>query len=187
MQIEDCHIAGLKRIRPKVLTDRRGVFAERYNAKHFAASGLPAQFVQDNYSRSLPGVLRGLHYQHTPPLGKLVGVVRGHIWDVAVDIRPHSPTFGQHLGMELSGENHIQFWIPAGFAHGFCVLGDEPADVIYKIDGMYNANGENGIQFDDADLNIPWPIKNPILSDRDQNLMSWSGYCAHPVQWESAA
>lgn len=186
MDIETCHIAGLKRIRLKAFNDARGFFLERYKAEAFAEAGLPAVFAQDNHSRSLPGVLRGLHYQHTPAQGKLVGVIRGRVWDVAVDIRPESPTFGQHFGLELSGDVPELFWIPAGFAHGFCVLGNEPADMLYKVDAPYSAKGENGIRFDDAELNIPWPVKQPIVSDRDKNQMSWRDYCAAPPMWEAA-
>jgi len=169
-----------------VFEDKRGFFCERFHAERFAASGLPSAFVQDNHSRSHPGVLRGVHFQHTPPMGKLVGVVSGRIWDVAVDVRPESPNFGKHHAVELFADKPILFWIPAGFAHGFCVLGDEPADVTYKLDCRYNAQGESGIRYDDKDLNIPWPIKNPILSDRDKTLMSWRDYAARPPKWSAA-
>lgn len=141
-------------------------------------------FVQDNHSRSAPRILRGLHYQHTPCQGKLVGVIRGRIWDVAVDIRPYSQTFGQHQAIELSGDNGVLLWIPSGFAHGFCVLGDEPADVLYKVDAYYHPEGETGIRYDDPQLNIPWPVQRPLLSRRDADLQNWSDYCAHPVHWE---
>src|SRR5947209_8015890 len=130
MQVHDCPIAGLKVIQLEMRGDSRGFFVERFHAERFSDSGLPVDYAQDNHSRSAPGILRGLHYQHTPPQGKLVGVVRGRVWDVAVDIRPGSPTFGQHYGTELSSDNGMLFWIPAGFAHGFCVLGDEPADML---------------------------------------------------------
>lgn len=183
MKIENCAIEGLKLIHLHVAEDRRGMFCERFHVEKFAAAGLPHAFAQDNHSRSLPHVLRGVHYQHTPPMGKLVSVIHGRIWDVAVDLRPKSPTFGKHYGVELSHMSYTAFWIPAGFAHGFCVLGEEPAEVLYKLDAPYNAAGEGGIYFDDPDLDIKWPIQNPILSDRDKTLMSWNEYLKNPPQW----
>lgn len=185
MEVEDCPIAGLKVLRLKLFKDNRGYFSERFNARTFAEAGLPSQFAQDNHSRSLPRVLRGLHYQHTPPQGKLVGVTQGRVWDVALDVRPDSPTFGKYHAVELSAGNGLLFWVPAGFAHGFCVLGDEPADVVYKVDSYYNPKGENGIRFDDKDLNISWPVKDPILSDRDRGLASWRDYCKNPPSWKT--
>ncbi len=169
-------IPDLKIIPLALHRDNRGFFVERYHADKFAGLGLKEKFVQDNHSRSNPGVLRGLHAQFDPPQGKLVGVMRGRIWDVAVDARPKSPTFGQHHALELTDENGLLFWIPAGFLHGFCVLGDEPADVFYKVSGVYKPGGEIGIRYDDPELNIPWPIKNPIISERDKGLMSWVEY-----------
>lgn len=186
MDIQDAKIPGLKIVRLDVFKDDRGFFSERYHAGRFERAGIPACFVQDNHSRSAPRVLRGLHYQHTPSQGKLVGVLRGRVWDVAVDIRPDSPTFGKHYAEELSGDNGVLLWIPAGFAHGFCVLGDEPADMLYKVDGYYSGAGEGGIRFDDQALNIPWPVKNPIISDRDRQLMSWRDYCGNPPRWSAA-
>ncbi len=186
MDIKTCDIEGLKIIQLKVLGDSRGFFVERYHAGRFAEAGLPTDFVQDNHSRSAPGILRGLHYQHTPPQGKLVGVTRGRVWDVAVDIRPHSKTFGKYHAVELTGDNGVLFWIPAGFAHGFCVLGDEPADMMYKVSGLYNQQGEGGIKFDDADLGIAWPVKNPQISERDKNQQSWKDYCKNSPKWSAA-
>jgi len=185
MQVHNCKIAGLKIIQLKLLGDSRGFFVERFNAQRFAQAGLPTDFVQDNHSRSAPGILRGLHYQHTPAQGKLIGVIRGRAWDVAADIRLDSPTFGQHFAVELSGDNGLLFWIPAGFAHGFCVLGNEPMDMLYKVTAPYNPEGEGGIRFDDPDLNIPWPLEQPIISGRDKNLPSWNGYRRHAPKWES--
>ena len=176
MKISDCDIEGLKTIQLDVMGDARGFFVERFHASRFAAAGLPTEFLQDNHSRSAPSILRGLHYQHTPPQGKLVGVTRGRVWDVAVDIRKSSPTFGQHHAVELTGENGVLFWIPAGFAHGFCVLGDEPADMLYKVTAEYHAAGEGGIRYDDPELAIDWPIKNPIISARDKGLSRFSEY-----------
>lgn len=183
MQVMDCGIAGLKTIQLNVLKDSRGFFIERYHAHRFAEAGLPTVYVQDNHSRSAPGILRGLHYQHTPSQGKLVGVTHGRVWDVAVDIRPASPTFGQHHAVELTGDNGLLFWIPAGFAHGFCVLGDEPADMLYKVTAPYSRDGEGGIRFNDAELHIPWPLENPVLSERDAGLGDWKTYCASPPAW----
>jgi dTDP-4-dehydrorhamnose 3,5-epimerase len=187
LQIENCPLEGLKLVRPAQHADARGFFMERFNARLFAEAGLPSQFVQDNHSRSLPGVLRGLHYQLSPAQGKLVGVVRGRIWDVAVDIRPGSATFGQYYGVEISGDNGLLFWIPAGFAHGFCVLGDEPADLLYKLDAPYNPAGEGGIRFDDAELAIAWPVPARLLSDRDRGLPTFRDYCRAQAAVEASA
>lgn len=186
MDIENCSIAGLRLIRLKVNVDKRGFACERFNGKIFSDAGLPTQFAQDFHSRSLPGVLRGMHYQNVPPQGKIVSVASGRIWDVALDVRPHSPTFGQHFAVELSDDNGLMLWIPAGFAHGFCVLGEKPADVLYKIDLPYAPGGEGGIRFDDSDLGIQWPIQNPIISDRDAKLGSWKNYAKNPPQWRAA-
>jgi dTDP-4-dehydrorhamnose 3,5-epimerase len=176
-------LPDLKVIKLKLHGDERGFFVERYHAQKLQAVGISEDFVQDNHSRSSAGILRGLHYQANPAQGKLVGVTRGRVWDVAVDIRPNSPTFGKYHGVELSGENGILFWIPAGFAHGFCVLGDEPADMLYKVSGLYNAAGEGGIKFDDADLGINWPINEPIISARDQGLQSFAAYKNNLPNW----
>ena len=176
MKIRNCPIEGLKIIELTIHRDARGFFIERYHREKFAGLGFGEDFVQDNHSRSQPGVLRGLHAQFDPPQGKLVGVIRGRIWDVAVDARPGSPTFGQHHALELSDENGLLFWIPAGFLHGFCVPGDAPADVFYKVSGMYRPGGEIGVRYDDPQLNIPWPVASPILSDRDKGLMSFEEY-----------
>jgi len=161
--------------------DARGFFVERYNRDAYAALGLPTDFFQDNHSRSAPGVLRGIHYQHSPSQGKLVGVTRGQIWDVAVDLRADSTTFGQWYGTELSCENARMLWVPAGFGHGFCVLGEEPADVLYKVTAPYNPKGEGGICWDDDRLAIDWPIAQPQISERDAGLMTFADYQRSPV------
>ena len=176
MNVEDCAIEGLKIIHLDMKGDNRGFFVERFSKRDFENAGLPTDFIQDNHSRSAPGVLRGLHYQHTPAMGKLVGVTRGRIFDVAVDIRRSSKTFGQHHALELS--EGVLFWMPSGFAHGFCVIGDEPADVVYKVDALYNAAGEGGIAPYDEQLAIDWPVKNATLSVRDQSLPSWDDFVA---------
>jgi dTDP-4-dehydrorhamnose 3,5-epimerase len=180
MKIENTAISDLKVVQLDIYRDSRGFFVERFNKKSFADLGLPIEFFQDNFSYSLPNVIRGLHYQNNPTQAKLVGCVRGRIWDVAVDIRVGSATFGQHFGVELSGENGKLLWISAGFAHGFCVLGDEPADVAYKVDNGYSKEGDGGIAFDDADLAIDWPVKNPIVSDKDKALQSFAQYKLKP-------
>ncbi len=174
---------GLKVIQLTVHGDHRGFFVERYHQQKLAELGIEESFVQDNHSRSAPKILRGLHYQNSPPQGKLVGVTRGAVWDVAVDIRPDSPTFGQYHGVELTGENGVLFWIPAGFAHGFCVLGDEPADMLYKCSGLYNAGGEGGIAYNDPDLAVDWPLKNATISARDEGLASFAEYKRNAPQW----
>ena len=183
MNIIDCPIEGLKVVQLAVHGDARGFFVERYSEAKFAQAGLPTQWSQDNHSRSAPGVLRGLHWQSNPAQGKLVGVTRGAVWDVAVDIRPDSPTYGHWHAEELTGENGKLFWIPAGFAHGFCVLGDEPVDMLYKVTGLYNAAGEGGIRYDDPDLAVQWPLENPQISERDTKLMSFADYKNNPVKW----
>lgn len=180
-------IPGVLTVKLRCFPDDRGFFIERFNANAFRDAGVPLAFVQDNHSRSKPGVIRGLHYQTDPAQGKLVGVIRGRIWDVVVDIRPDSPTFGQHFDVELSDENGTLLWIPAGLAHGFCVLGDEPADVLYKVDRQYNKHTEGGILWSDPDLAIDWPVKNPIVSDRDRELQSFAAYRQNPPAWANGA
>ena len=174
MKVTHLGLEGLMLISLTVHKDARGFLVERFNMERFGEHDLPTNFVQDNHSRSEPGVLRGLHYQRSPGQAKLVGVIRGRIWDVAVDIRRDSPTLGQTFGMELSDANGQLLWIPVGFAHGFCVLGDEPADVLYKVDAPYNALGEGGFHWADPDLAIPWPVRQPIVSARDEQLGSFA-------------
>ena len=178
---------GLVLIQLVVHKDARGSFREHFHAGKFQELGLPIQFVQENHVQSWPGVLRGLHFQHAPAQAKLVGVLRGRIWDVVVDLRGDSPTFGQHSAMELSDANGQLLWIPPGFAHGYCVLGDEPADVVYSADAFYNPDGEGGIQWNDPDLAIAWPITNPIVSKKDQWLIRFAHYRSAPVTWQGAA
>jgi len=178
--VKELSISGLKVISLKIFNDDRGFFVERYQSERFSGYGIPG-LVQDNHSRSRPGVIRGLHYQTNPNQGKLVGVIRGRIWDVAVDLRRDSPTFGKGEALELNDQDGNLLWIPSGFAHGFCVLGDEDADVFYKVDSLYNAKGEGGIRFDDPDLKISWPISNPIVSLRDREMQSFSEYLRSPL------
>ena len=183
MQVTQRSLDGLIQIDLAFHGDARGFFVERFNQKAFAEAGLPTDFVQDNHSRSAPGILRGLHYQYQPAQGKLVGCTVGRILDVAVDIRVDSPTFGQYESIELSDDNGRLLWIPPGFAHGFCVLGDAPADVYYKVTGLYNAQGEGGIRYDDPDIGIEWPLAQPTLSSRDEGLMSLAEYQQNPPAW----
>jgi dTDP-4-dehydrorhamnose 3,5-epimerase len=186
VKITPLEIEGLQLVQLDIHGDARGFFVERFHLDQFRPF-ISAVFVQDNHSRSAPGVLRGLHFQHTPAQGKLVGVVRGAIWDVAVDIRPESPSFGRSFGVELSDMNGRLLWVPAGFAHGFCVLGDEPADVLYKVDAVYDPSGEGGIRWNDPALGIAWPVTDPKVSARDQMLSSFAEYQANPPAWPVTA
>ena len=163
-KLKDCVI-----IEPKVFGDERGFFLETFQADRYVdLAGISLPFVQDNHSRSSKGVLRGLHFQKTKPQGKLVRVVRGEVYDVAVDIRSGSPTYGQWEAVILSEENKTQFWVPPGFAHGFVVL-SETADFEYKCTDYYDPSDEGSLLWNDLDLNIPWPIENPKLSEKDAN------------------
>ena len=163
-KLKDCVI-----IEPKVFSDERGFFLETFQAERYAAqAGITLPFVQDNHSRSSRGVLRGLHFQINKPQGKLVRVVKGKVYDVAVDIREGSTTFGQWEAVILSEENKTQFWVPPGFAHGFVVL-SETADFEYKCSDYYDTSDEGSILWNDPDLNIPWPVDDPSLSDKDVN------------------
>lgn len=172
-QVSPTHIPDVLIIEPKVFGDSRGFFFEAFNAKNFAsATGLSVSFVQDNYSRSAKGVLRGLHYQVEQTQGKLVQVSQGAVFDVAVDIRKSSPTFGQWVGCELSDANHRQLWIPPGFAHGFMVL-SESADFLYKTTDYYAPQHERCIAWNDPSIGIDWPKDiNPLLSAKDQQGVS---------------
>jgi len=169
MAFTKTHIEGLLIFEPRVFTDERGYFYESFNKNAFAEAGVQDEFVQDNQSKSTYGVLRGLHYQtgeHAQ--SKLVRVLEGSVLDVAVDIRPDSPTYGEHYAIELSAENQLQFYVPHGFAHGFLVLSDT-ATFFYKCDNFYNKASEGGIAYDDPTLNIDWqiPTKDLILSEKD--------------------
>jgi dTDP-4-dehydrorhamnose 3,5-epimerase len=167
---KELKMSGLKLIQNKVFKDDRGYFVEHYRKDLFTEHGLP-EFIQDNHSRSKPGVIRGLHFQSgSTAQGKLVSVIQGRIWDVVVDLRNGSNTYGQWEAVELSEENALQLWIPQGFAHGFCVLGDTDAHVLYKVDRPYSPGSEGGIVYSDPNLNIRWPVKNPILSEKDLKL-----------------
>jgi dTDP-4-dehydrorhamnose 3,5-epimerase len=162
-------------IEPKVFGDARGFFFESFNQRAFnEATGLNVQFVQDNHSRSARGVLRGLHYQIEHAQGKLVRVVQGAVFDVAVDIRKSSPTFGKWVGVELSADNYRQLWVPAGFAHGFLVL-SESADFLYKTTDYYHPEHERSIRWDDPTLAIDWPLEGkPVVSAKDEQASSFA-------------
>ncbi|HVT01899.1 MAG TPA: dTDP-4-dehydrorhamnose 3,5-epimerase [Thermoanaerobaculia bacterium] len=167
MRLLETPLPGVLIVEPRVFSDPRGFFMETYNAARFAEKGLGLAFVQDNHSRSSYGVLRGLHYQEPNAQGKLVRVSHGSIFDVALDIRKGSPTFGQWFGVELSEDNKLQLWVPPGFAHGFCVT-SERADLIYKCTALYDPPSERAILWNDPALGIEWPVSDPILSDKDR-------------------
>ena len=167
MQMEPLRLSGLKRIKPKIFFDERGFFFETYRQPTYAALGIDVPFVQDNLSFSKQGTLRALHYQSEPGQAKLLSCLQGRIFDVAVDIRPHSSTFGEWEGVELNDENNHQLFIPVGFAHGYCVL-SETALVHYKVSSLYNPSTERSLRWNDPRFNIRWPIEKPILSERDQ-------------------
>ncbi|MFC1237546.1 dTDP-4-dehydrorhamnose 3,5-epimerase [Vibrio sp. F74] len=169
-ELSDCLI-----IEPKVFGDARGFFYESYQKDNYEIAGIAECFVQDNFSRSSKGILRGLHSQLSKPQGKLVTVIRGEVFDVAVDLRLWSPTFGQHMSIVLSEDNHKQLYIPPGFGHGFFALSDE-VDFHYKCTDYYDPSDEVGINWNDKDLNISWPTNTPLLSNKDKNLLSFEEY-----------
>jgi dTDP-4-dehydrorhamnose 3,5-epimerase len=167
MQVHDTNLADVKLLAPRVFADSRGFFLESYNQRTFAELGIHETFVQDNHSRSERGVLRGLHYQLVQPQGKLVRAVRGEIFDVAVDLRRSSPTFGQWTGQHLNEDNKQMLWIPAGFGHGFLVL-SAIAEVVYKATDFYAPQGERSVLWNDPQIGIDWPdAGTPILSAKD--------------------
>lgn len=167
MKVKKTNIEGVIIIEPEVFGDERGFFYETYQKKRYADIGLNVEFVQDNRSKSTIGVLRGLHFQKQNPQGKLVTVTQGSVYDVAVDLRPKSPTFGHYEAIILSAENKLQFYVPEGFAHGFCVL-SETAEFEYKCTHYYDPADESGLLWNDPEINIPWPVSTPILSDKDK-------------------
>ncbi|MCD9557544.1 dTDP-4-dehydrorhamnose 3,5-epimerase [Photobacterium carnosum] len=171
MKVIETDIPDVKIIEPDVFGDERGFFMETWNQNKFEelVTGKPTQFVQDNHSKSKKGILRGLHYQTENTQGKLVRVVSGEVFDVAVDIREGSPTFGQWVGVYLSAENKRQLWVPEGFAHGFYVTSDE-AEFVYKCTDYYNSSAEHSILWNDPEIGIEWPLlQEPLLSEKDTN------------------
>lgn len=174
-------LEGVVLIQPRVFPDARGFFLETWNSRDFAAAGLPETFVQDSHSRSTRGVLRGLHYQDSSaPLGKLVRCTLGSIFDVAIDLRAGSATFGRWTAAELSADNKLQIYIPPGFAHGFQAL-SEIVEVQYKQTGYYTPSAEGTIAWNDPDVGVSWPVADPILSGRDQHGTSFKDYAQRPI------
>ena len=180
MNVIQTAIPGVLIIEPVVRRDARGFFVEAWHEPRYRSAGIDLPFVQDNHSRSGRGTLRGLHYQIRQPQGKLVWVATGEVFDVAVDLRRSSPTFGRWVGIVLSGENHRQLWVPPGFAHGFYVTG-ESADVLYKCTELYAPEFDRTLRWDDADVGITWPLEGaPVLSPKDQAGLTLSDADMYP-------
>ena len=167
MKIERTEIADVMLVEPRVFADDRGFFYESYRKEHFVAAGIDCEFVQDNHARSVKGTLRGLHFQKSPGQAKLVRCVRGAVLDVAVDVRPGSPTFAKWVAAELDEENRKMLFVPIGFAHGYVTLSDF-AEVLYKCSHQYVAEQEAGVMWNDPDIGVDWRVADPILSDRDK-------------------
>lgn len=168
MNISESPLPGIKIIEPRVFGDSRGFFLETYRQSQYVDAGVAGAFVQDNHSRSQKNVLRGLHYQLNHPQGKLVSVAKGEVFDVAVDIRVGSPRFGKWFGIRLSDENHLQLYIPPGFAHGFVVL-SETADFLYKCTDYFHPEDDIGILWNDPEIGVDWGVQAPVLSEKDSN------------------
>ncbi|OPZ09399.1 MAG: dTDP-4-dehydrorhamnose 3,5-epimerase [candidate division BRC1 bacterium ADurb.BinA292] len=177
MQLERTPIDGLLILRPKVFQDHRGFFLESYNERRFRELGIELPWVQDNHARSVKNTVRGLHFQRGAGQDKLLRCVRGRVWDVAVDLRPGSRTFGEWFGMELSEDNFAMLLIPAGFAHGYAVLSDV-GEVIYKCSRVYDPALEDGVRWDDPRIGVQWPVAEPILSERDRTAQTLDEYLA---------
>jgi len=179
IRVEATPIEDVKIVQPEVFQDARGFFTEVYRHDQFQALGLPPVFAQLNHSRSARNVLRGLHFQWEPPMGKLMRVTHGTAFLVAVDIRKGSPTLGKWFGRELSSDTKTQIWAPAGFARGFCVLSDF-AEIEYLCSNVYNTAGESGFAWNDPQLAIPWPVKNPVISGKDAKAQSFAQWLERP-------
>lgn len=181
INIESKHLAGdaVAVLAPEVFQDDRGFFMEVFREDQFRGLGLPTHFPQENHSKSVKGVVRGLHFQWDPPMGKLMRVTLGTAFLVAVDIRKGSPTFGKWFGAEVSAENKKFVWAPASFARGFCVLSDV-AEIQYMCTGIYNSRAESGIRWDDPAIGIAWPVKDPILSAKDANARTLAQWAQSP-------
>ena len=177
--IESRHLEDVHVLIPGVFEDSRGFFSETFRADQFRSLGLPSQFVQDNHSRSARGVLRGLHFQWDPPMGKLMRVTVGRAFLVAVDIRKGSPTLGKWVGIEASAENRRSVWAPAGFARGFCAL-TEPTEIQYKCTGLYNSKAESAIRWDDPTIGIKWPLADVLVSEKDRNARTLEEWLSSP-------
>lgn len=179
MIAKETQLKGLFLLEPKVYEDLRGFFMETYRKDIFSGLGFDLTFVQDNQSRSVKNVLRGLHFQYDPPVGKLMRITRGVGFVVSVDIRKNSSTFGKHLSFEISDDNKKMLYAPPGFAMGFCAL-SEIMDMQYRYTALYNSNGEANIRWNDPDIDISWPVKNPILSSRDQGAQFFKEWLLKP-------
>jgi len=177
--IESRHLEDVSVLIPGVFEDSRGFFSETFRADQFRSLGLPSQFVQDNHSRSARGVLRGLHFQWDPPMGKLMRVTVGRAFLVAVDIRKGSPTLGKWVGIEASAENRRSVWAPAGFARGFCAL-TEPTEIQYKCTGLYNSKSESAIRWDDPTIGIKWLLADVLVSEKDRNARTLEEWLSSP-------
>jgi len=177
INVESRRLGDVVVLVPEIFQDSRGFFMETFRTDQFQQIGVPDNFVQDNHSGSTKGVLRGLHYQWDPPMGKLMRVTVGSAFLVAVDIRKGSPTLGQWTGIEASAENRRQVWAPAGFARGFCVL-SEVAEIQYKCTGLYNPLAESAIRWDDPKIGVAWPISDPSLSEKDRNAQTLEAWLA---------
>jgi len=171
MKVESVHLGAVVVTAQEFFEDDRGFFVEEFRADQFGALGLPDRFLQENHSGSVKNVVRGLHFQWDPPMGKLMRVLRGRAFLVAVDVRRNSPTLGKWFGMEISEKERKQIWAPAGFARGFCVLSDY-AEIQYLCTGIYNSTGESGIRWNDPQIGITWPVRTPILSNKDQSAQT---------------
>jgi dTDP-4-dehydrorhamnose 3,5-epimerase len=180
IKIESRHLQDVVVLVPDIFQDSRGFFMETFREDQFKAQGLPYHFVQDNHSRSAKGVVRGLHFQWEPPMGKLMRVTAGKAFLVAVDIRKGSPTLGKWAGIEASAENRREVWAPAGFARGFCVLSDF-AEIQYKCTGAYNNRGESGILWNDPEIGIQWPVTDAELSEKDKKAQTLAQWLASPA------
>jgi len=179
IKIESRHFGDLVVLVPEIFQDQRGFFMEAFRADQFEALGLPTSFLQDNHSGSSKGVVRGLHFQWDPPMGKLMRVTRGAAFLVAVDVRKGSPTLGKWLGVEASPENRRCVWAPAGFARGFCALTDG-TEIQYKCTGIYNSRGESGIRWNDPEIGIKWPLTDVIVSEKDSKARTLEQWLASP-------
>jgi len=175
LEIESIHMGAVCVLKSEFFQDDRGFFVEEFRADQFKELGLPHQFVQENHSGSIKNVVRGLHFQWNPPMAKLMRVLGGTAFLVAVDIRKESPTLGQWFGVEISSNERRQLFAPAGFARGFCVLSDY-AEIQYLCTGVYNPQGESGIRWNDPDVGLEWPVKEPILSSKDENAQLLSDW-----------
>lgn len=179
IRVESRHLEDVVVLVPEIFQDSRGFFSETFRADQFEALGLPTQFVQDNHSRSVRGVIRGLHFQWDPPMGKLMRVTVGAAFLVAVDIRKGSPTLGQWVGVEASSDNRRCVWAPAGFARGFCALSDV-TEIQYKCTGIYNGKAESAIRWNDPSIGIKWPNVEAIVSEKDKNARPLAEWLASP-------